>query len=76
MGWRVPDVAAHVAMAPQIRAVVAARRRYPARGSFHRLNHEVAVRCAAHRLLRVARNCPAGAIILRDVEGDEVDLFG
>ena len=28
------------------------------------------------RLLRVARNCPAGAIILRDVEGKEVDLFG
>jgi hypothetical protein len=46
------------------------------RGSFHRLNHEVAVRRAAHRLLRVARNCPAGAIIQRDVEGDEVDLFG
>jgi hypothetical protein len=46
------------------------------RGSFHRLNHEVAVRRAAHRLLRVARNCPAGAIILRDVEGNEVDLFG
>ncbi|HVW31612.1 MAG TPA: ferredoxin [Acidimicrobiia bacterium] len=28
------------------------------------------------RLLRVARNCPAGAIILRDAEGNEVDLFG
>jgi ferredoxin len=28
------------------------------------------------RLLRVARNCPAGAIILRDAEGKEVDLFG
>ena len=28
------------------------------------------------RLLRVARNCPAGAIILRDTEGKEVDLFG
>jgi ferredoxin len=27
------------------------------------------------RLLRVARNCPAGAIILRDAEGNEVDLF-
>jgi ferredoxin len=28
------------------------------------------------RLLRVARNCPAGAIVLRDAEGNEVDLFG
>ena len=28
------------------------------------------------RLMRVARNCPAGAIILRDTDGNEVDLFG
>ena len=28
------------------------------------------------RLLRVARNCPAGVIILRDADGNEVDLFG
>jgi ferredoxin len=28
------------------------------------------------RLLRVARNCPAGAIVLRDAEGKEIDLFG
>jgi ferredoxin len=28
------------------------------------------------RLLRVARNCPAGAIILKDAEGKEIDLFG
>lgn len=28
------------------------------------------------RLLRVARNCPAGAIILRDGDGNEIDLFG
>ena len=28
------------------------------------------------RLLRVARNCPAGAIILRDDDGNEVALFG
>jgi ferredoxin len=28
------------------------------------------------RLLRVARNCPAGAIVLRDAEGNEIDLFG
>jgi hypothetical protein len=27
-------------------------------------------------LLRVARNCPAGAIVLRDADGNEVDLFG
>ena len=30
---------------------------------------------ADDRLLRVARNCPAGAIILRDADGHEVDLF-
>ena len=28
------------------------------------------------RLLRVARNCPAGAIVLQDGEGKEIDLFG
>jgi ferredoxin len=28
------------------------------------------------RLLRVARNCPAGAIVLHDTDGNEVDLFG
>ena len=28
------------------------------------------------RLLRVARNCPAGAILLKDADGNEVDLFG
>ena len=28
------------------------------------------------RLLRDARNCPAGAIVLRDADGNEVDLFG
>jgi ferredoxin len=28
------------------------------------------------RLLRVARNCPAGAIILKDADGNEIDLFG
>jgi ferredoxin len=27
------------------------------------------------RLLRVARNCPAGAIVLRDPAGHEIDLF-
>jgi ferredoxin len=28
------------------------------------------------RLMRVARNCPAGAIILHDADGKEIDLFG
>ena len=28
------------------------------------------------RLLRVARSCPAGAIVLRDAAGNEIDLFG
>jgi ferredoxin len=27
------------------------------------------------RLLRIARNCPAGAIVLRDADGHEVELF-
>lgn len=47
-GWRVRDVAAHVAMAPQapgLGSLVADVVR--ARGSFHRLNHDVAVRLAA-----------------------------
>jgi len=47
-GWRVRDVAAHVAMAPQVPGLgsmlVDGIR---ARGSFHRLNHDVAVRHAA-----------------------------
>jgi len=46
-GWRVRDVAAHVALAPQPpgpwRMVVEAVR---ARGSFHRLNHDISVRHA------------------------------
>jgi uncharacterized protein (TIGR03083 family) len=47
-GWRVRDVAAHVAMAPQIPglgSMLADGIR--ARGSFHRLNHDIAVRHAA-----------------------------
>ena len=47
-GWRVRDVAAHVAMAPQVPglgSMLADGIR--ARGSFHRLNHDVAVRHAA-----------------------------
>ena len=46
-GWRVRDVAAHVAMAPQVPglgSMLADGIR--ARGSFHRLNHDVAVRHA------------------------------
>jgi len=47
-GWRVRDVAAHVAMAAQVPglgSMLADGVR--ARGSFHRLNHDVAVRHAA-----------------------------
>jgi uncharacterized protein (TIGR03083 family) len=47
-GWRVRDVAAHVAMAPQVptaRTMLTEWAR--ARGGFHRLNHDVAVRHAA-----------------------------
>lgn len=46
-GWRVRDVAAHVALAPQppsIRAMTADAVR--ARGRFHQLNHDLAVRHA------------------------------
>jgi uncharacterized protein (TIGR03083 family) len=46
-GWRICDVAAHVAMAPQVpgmRSMLAEGLR--ARGSFHRLNYDVAVRHA------------------------------
>jgi uncharacterized protein (TIGR03083 family) len=49
-GWRIRDVAAHVAMAPQVPGIwsmVADGVR--ARGSFHRLNHDVAVRHATSR---------------------------
>ena len=49
-GWRVRDVAAHVAMAPQVPgfgSMLADAVR--ARGNFHRLNHDVAVRHADGR---------------------------
>ncbi|OLT09766.1 hypothetical protein BJF78_06015 [Pseudonocardia sp. CNS-139] len=52
-GWRVRDVAAHVALAPQVPgpvSMLAAAVR--ARGSFHRLNHDVAVRHAEGRPAR------------------------
>ena len=47
-GWRVRDVAAHVAMAPQVPALGSMLADVlRARGSFHRLNHDGAVRHAA-----------------------------
>jgi uncharacterized protein (TIGR03083 family) len=49
-GWRVRDVAAHIALAPQppgTGSMIAAGVR--ARGSFHRLNHDVSVRHADTR---------------------------
>jgi len=39
------------------------------------VKEEGAAELGDDRLLRVARNCPAGAIILRDAEGNEIDLF-
>jgi uncharacterized protein (TIGR03083 family) len=49
-GWRVRDVAAHVAMAPQVPSLAfMATEAVRARGSFHRLNHDVAVRHADSR---------------------------
>ncbi|MGI5241034.1 maleylpyruvate isomerase family mycothiol-dependent enzyme [Dactylosporangium sp. CA-139066] len=49
-GWRVRDVAAHVAMAPQVAGVGALLAdAVRARGSFHRLNHDAAVRHAEGR---------------------------
>ncbi|KAF0849228.1 maleylpyruvate isomerase family mycothiol-dependent enzyme [Nocardia caishijiensis] len=46
-GWRVRDVAAHVALAPQPPGPLAMLREAArARGSFHRLNHDLAVRYA------------------------------
>jgi uncharacterized protein (TIGR03083 family) len=49
-GWRVRDVAAHVAMAPQVPGVAfMVTEAVRARGSYHRLNHDVAVRHADAR---------------------------
>ncbi|MEV0682749.1 maleylpyruvate isomerase family mycothiol-dependent enzyme [Nocardia sp. NPDC050378] len=46
-GWRVRDVAAHVALAPQPPGPLAMLREAArAHGSFHRLNHDLAVRYA------------------------------
>jgi uncharacterized protein (TIGR03083 family) len=47
-GWRIRDVAAHVAMAPQVPSLRTMGTEWiRARGSFHRLNHDLAVRHAA-----------------------------
>src|SRR5690349_16808759 len=44
-GWRVRDVAAHVGLAPQRPSLGGMiREGIRARGSFHRLNHDLAVR--------------------------------
>ncbi|MFE7718352.1 maleylpyruvate isomerase family mycothiol-dependent enzyme [Nocardia rhizosphaerihabitans] len=46
-GWRIRDVAAHVALAPQPPGPLGMLREAArARGSFHRLNHDIAVRHA------------------------------
>ncbi|WP_043659132.1 maleylpyruvate isomerase family mycothiol-dependent enzyme [Nocardia thailandica] len=46
-GWRVRDVAAHIALAPQSPGPLGMlREAVRARGSFHRLNHDIAVRYA------------------------------
>jgi len=51
-GWRVRDVAAHVAMAPpSFSSMLADAVR--ARGSFNRLNHDVAVRHAARPVTQI-----------------------
>jgi uncharacterized protein (TIGR03083 family) len=54
VGWRIRDVAAHVAMAPQVPGIgsmVADGLR--ARGNFDRLNHDVAVRHAQRPTTRI-----------------------
>ncbi len=45
--WRVRDVAAHLALAPQVSTTAALLGVVRARGSFDRLNHDLAVRHAA-----------------------------
>jgi hypothetical protein len=48
LGWRVRDVAAHVAVAAQVPGLASMLADgIRARGSFHRLNHDIAVRHAA-----------------------------
>jgi uncharacterized protein (TIGR03083 family) len=49
-GWQIRDVAAHIAMAPQVPGLgLILRDAVRARGSFHRLNHDAAVRHANSR---------------------------
>lgn len=54
VGWRVRDVAAHVALAPQLagpsRIVAEAVR---SRGRYHRMNHDLAVRHAARPVRQI-----------------------
>jgi uncharacterized protein (TIGR03083 family) len=53
-GWRVRDVAAHVAMAPQVPSIAWALVEVArARGSFHRLNHDAAVRHATRPVTQI-----------------------
>lgn len=49
-GWRVRDVAAHVAMAPQVMSMPAMTKEFVrAAGRFHKVNHDLAVRHASSR---------------------------
>jgi len=53
-GWRVRDVAAHVAMAPLVPSVASMLAdAVRARGSFNRLNHDVAVRHASRPVAQI-----------------------
>ncbi len=53
-GWQIRDVAAHVAIAPQAPGVAAMLAdAVRARGSFNRLNHDVAVRHAARPVAQI-----------------------
>jgi len=53
-GWRVRDVAAHVALAPQVPSVASMlAEAVRARGSFHRLNHDTAVRHASRPVAQI-----------------------
>jgi uncharacterized protein (TIGR03083 family) len=62
-GWRVRDVAAHVAMAPQVPSVWSMLADgVRARGSFHRLNHDVAVRHASARPRRSSPSCAGSPV--------------
>lgn len=59
--WRVRDVAAHVAMAPQFRTVPLLVDAIRARGSFDRLNQEVTARHARRPVTQIVRELEAYA---------------